>query len=584
ELNVLHLLPEKPTRRLGHRDDSFQTIPNQSEGNLLALAESDSDVGGTSKSKPPISPSKVMDRSSPISPSSELGRFDLRRFHQRIGVVLIGRAGPGVNNVIQGLFDYLQVWEGKVVCIAMGVAGLIHNYSFELTEELLAPHRNQGGCDLLGQSQPEDIPKLGNDMRSISHTVTRLKLDGLVVWGGAISSQPERQVYRAGAAGFDQWDVVRAVLKAYFPIPDMTFTAGTAKGRQFVFEKGQTTMTTPLAMASSSKFPVAIAIAGAVKDGYLTFDTKAHEVWPWWSTDPSEPRSRVTLRHLLSFTSGFYWPDASGYVPCLGAANASSYSAEECAKEIYQQAPFEFEPGSTWSYNSFHLQVAGAMAATRAKLSTQQLLQKYLIHPLNLKNTSWMGGENPGLAGNMMTTPEDYDSILRAYVGNELLPPWVSFEMERDYLAPDVQVSNASTFLVTLLGHYSFCNYFECFPPKSAKFTPECKKANIHMDAGLFGYYPLVDRAKGMYMQIATARVPHSQKDFYAPTIASMVLRKMTKFLVDGALGVESTETAEAADAWQVTSELLQQLELKEHWQSPEELWAVLAAPEEVLV
>ena len=28
-------------------------------------------------------------------------------------------------------------------------------------------------------------------------------------------------------------------------------------------EKGQTTMTTPLAMASSSKFPVAIAIAGA---------------------------------------------------------------------------------------------------------------------------------------------------------------------------------------------------------------------------------------------------------------------------------------------------------------------------------
>ncbi|CAK9106662.1 Pyrophosphate--fructose 6-phosphate 1-phosphotransferase subunit alpha 1 (PFP 1) (6-phosphofructokinase, partial [Durusdinium trenchii] len=517
-----------------------------------------------------------------------------------IGVVLIGRAGPGVNNVIQGLFDYLQVWEGKVVCIAMGVAGLIHNYSFELTEE---------GTSFGGMTgMTADIPKLGNDMRSISHTVTRLKLDGLVVWGGAISSQPERQVYRAGAAGFDQWDVVRAVLKAYFPIPDMTFTAGTAKGRQFVFEKGQTTMTTPLAMASSSKFPVAIAIAGAVKDGYLTFDTKAHEATrsadltavlcfarsasgrnvrfrgvalvehrPFGASEPGDAATFVAPWHRSerrpvspeverretgaevssvastgSFTSGFYWPDASGYVPCLGAANASSYSAEECAKdscsplsEIYQQAPFaawteqksdrEFEPGSTWSYNSFHLQVAGAMAATRAKLSTQQLLQKYLIHPLNLKNTSWMGGENPGLAGNMMTTPEDYDSILRrgdrkktglaaedgAYVGNELLPPWVSFEMERDYLAPDVQVSNASTFLVTLLGHYSFCNYFECFPPKSAKFTPECKKANIHMDAGLFGYYPLVDRAKGMYMQIATARVPHSQKDFYAPTIVA---------------------------------------------------------------
>ncbi len=28
-----------------------------------------------------------------------------------------------------------QVWDGKVICIAMGVAGLVHNYSFELTED-----------------------------------------------------------------------------------------------------------------------------------------------------------------------------------------------------------------------------------------------------------------------------------------------------------------------------------------------------------------------------------------------------------------------------------------------------------------
>ena len=33
---------------------------------------------------------------------------------------------------------------------------------------------------------------------------------------------------------------------------DMAFSAGTAEGQQFVFEKGQTTMTSQLAMASSS--------------------------------------------------------------------------------------------------------------------------------------------------------------------------------------------------------------------------------------------------------------------------------------------------------------------------------------------
>lgn len=180
ELNVLHLLPDKPSRNM-RKNDSWQTIANQSEGNLVGLAESpsDSDVGGTGKNKLDKSP---MPERTPSN--SQLCRFELKRFHQRIGIVLIGRAGPGVNNVIQGLYDHLQVWDGKVICIAMGVAGLVHNFSFELTEELLAPHRNQGGCDLLGQSQPEDIPKLGHDLRAISHTISRLKLDGLVVWGG----------------------------------------------------------------------------------------------------------------------------------------------------------------------------------------------------------------------------------------------------------------------------------------------------------------------------------------------------------------------------------------------------------------
>lgn len=382
----------------------------------------------------------------------------------------------------------------------------------------------------------------------------------------------------------DQWSLVRGILKIYAPIPDMAFSAGTAEGRKFVYEKGKINMSSPLAMASSSKFPVAMAIAGCVADGYITFDTKPHEIWSWWSSDAKDPRSRVTLRQLLSFTSGFYWPDASGFVPCLGAANASSYTPEACAKEIYQQAPFEFEPGSTWSYNSFHLQIAGAMAADAAKITTQEMLQKYLIRPLQLKSTYWLGGQNPGLAGNMMTSPEDYDRILHGYVANKLIPSWVSFEMERDYLSPQVQVSNASTFLVKLLGHYSFCNYFECFPPKLSSFTESCRKANIHMDAGLFGYYPLVDRAKGMYMQIATAQVPHSQKDFYAPTIASMVLRKIIKFWVDRGLGLGSNEVsggfgspAVREEAQEVAAELLKQTGLQMNF---DELWE----PQELVV
>jgi CubicO group peptidase (beta-lactamase class C family) len=101
-------------------------------------------------------------------------------------------------------------------------------------------------------------------------------------------------------------------------------------------------MTSKLLMASASKFPAACAVAGAVADGHLTFDTTAAEVFPWWSAASSDPRSRVTLRQLLSFTSGFYWPDEAGTVPCMEGSGSFTVPPEQCAKQIYETAPFAF--------------------------------------------------------------------------------------------------------------------------------------------------------------------------------------------------------------------------------------------------
>ena len=124
---------------------------------------------------------------------------------------------------------------------------------------------------------------------------------------------------------------------------NFAFTAGDQTGRKFKFTKGNVTMQTPMYLASASKLPAAMAIAGTVADGHLTFDTLVNTVFSWWTRDSADPRSRVTLRHLLSFTSGFYWPDESGFVPCMELNGTSvNISTEECAHQVYDQAPFEF--------------------------------------------------------------------------------------------------------------------------------------------------------------------------------------------------------------------------------------------------
>ena len=324
----------------------------------------------------------------------------------------------------------------------------------------------------------------------------------------------------------DSCDALTSQLKAFKPLKNFAFSAGDKTGRKFTYEGGNVTMQTPLVMASASKFPAATAVAAVVAAGNLTFDTHVHEVFDWWTSDPDNPRSAVTLRHLLSFTSGFYWKDASGVVPCLEGLGAVTYTPEECAQQIYEQAPFEFTAGSTFSYNSFHLQVAGAMAAKAAGTTVQGMLSKYLIDKLGMKNTKWLVGQNPYLAAGMETTGDDYDKFLQAYLKYEHLPKAVTDEMERDYLSAPyaTNVANSSWGLVRSLGHYSMCNYYECLQTSVfSHWTEKCAEANIHMDAVRTPRTPRTPRTRAASRAASTASAAPARRPGRAPPPVPMV-------------------------------------------------------------
>jgi hypothetical protein len=54
---------------------------------------------------------------------------------------------------------------------------------------------------------------------------------------------------------------------------------------------------------------------------------------------------------------------------------------------------------------------------------------------------------------------------------------------------------------VYFAGNYAFGHFYECFD-SSEGFTWDCQEARVHADPGAFGYYPLIDRANGYYMQV----------------------------------------------------------------------------------
>jgi diphosphate-dependent phosphofructokinase len=102
----------------------------------------------------------------------------------RVGVLFAGGQAAGGHNVIAALFDTIQTLHSnsRLFGFLGGGAGLIAGRSIELTKELLAPYRNQGGFDLLGSGRKKI--ETDEQLQAVTESVHKLKLDGLVIIGG----------------------------------------------------------------------------------------------------------------------------------------------------------------------------------------------------------------------------------------------------------------------------------------------------------------------------------------------------------------------------------------------------------------
>lgn len=101
-----------------------------------------------------------------------------------VGVVLSGGQAAGGHNVIGGLLDGIKSLnpDSHLYGFLGGPSGIINGEYIEITEEIMAPYRNQGGFDLIGSGRTkietvEDFERSGDTCRM-------LDLDGLVVIGG----------------------------------------------------------------------------------------------------------------------------------------------------------------------------------------------------------------------------------------------------------------------------------------------------------------------------------------------------------------------------------------------------------------
>ena len=303
----------------------------------------------------------------------------------------------------------------------------------------------------------------------------------------------------------DPWAALRGAIEDA-DIDDLSVLFGTAEGVAFSHSKGDSSPEKVYALASASKLLTAILSLKLVEAGVWSLEDQPQDYLSFWSTDPMDPLSQITLEQLLSFTSGFSGgtglsPLDPG-IPCVEEADTT---LSACAQEIAEEW-MSYTPGSTFYYGPAHMQVAAAMAVALTGKRLNALFREHLTDPLGLTSVFFIHPslDNPRAGGAGTASAVDYAAILTALAKGELLSPASLALLTQDHTAEPVVMATGGG--VNGLGqgwHYALGCWREC---QASAYDESCEGDGVISSPGAFGFYPFFNTATGVWGLIATQR------------------------------------------------------------------------------
>jgi len=167
------------------------------------------------------------------------------------------------------------------------------------------------------------------------------------------------------------WSQVDGIIDSY-NISNIYVRISDDTGILYEHSKGTTTASSLMNVASASKWFLSTILHDLMEQGYLRLTNKMQDFFDFWTNDPSDPRSQITLQHMFSFTTGYSVDDN-----CI---SVGSYSEYACLQEIYANQTLTYTPGTTFYYAATHLYLAKMMATNSTGLSYD--LPTVLVPPL----------------------------------------------------------------------------------------------------------------------------------------------------------------------------------------------------------
>jgi CubicO group peptidase (beta-lactamase class C family) len=309
------------------------------------------------------------------------------------------------------------------------------------------------------------------------------------------------KVYAATA--FDQTDVLMAERVASAGLSGGMVRIGRADG-SVIHEKsiGAVRGSTPLSVASSTKWLTAATFMSFVDQGVVGLDDNIAKWLPEFSNDAPP----VTARQLLSHTSGVR----------DNKCQSGGMSLSACVKAIASSAR-QFPAGSKFSYGNSDFLVIGRLVEVLGGADFATIVNQRITGPLQMNATTWPGAPSMANAAfGVRVTIDDYGKFLQMVLNRGTVNGTRVLSVE----AVDVLISNQ-------VSAYDTTNDFSVGITKIPRYglgswpdvVNEFGGTVVVSGNGGMGFYPWVDYATNTWGIIgvqdargAQVAVPASQK------------------------------------------------------------------------
>jgi CubicO group peptidase (beta-lactamase class C family) len=205
---------------------------------------------------------------------------------------------------------------------------------------------------------------------------------------GIVIARHGRLTYEHYFAGKDQ--------RLGMSLGDMSFDAGTKHD-----------------IRSISKSVTSLLVGMALDRGLLTdLDAPVFSFFPEYGDLRTPEKDRMTLRHLLTMSSGFAWDETS-----VAFTNPSNtYSQMEIAPRadhFVLAQPLAAQPGEVFNYNSGTANLLGLILRKVTGKRLDAFARETLFDPLGIEDWDWDydAGFNPAAASGLRLRPRDLAKI-----------------------------------------------------------------------------------------------------------------------------------------------------------------------------